>query len=84
MTELHDRYYRTLKTLDTFVDRALELKPYSTTLSGFHYDLPLLKSAMTNTYVETVSSLADSLHLAIKQIPSSNIYWAYYNTVSVL
>ncbi|MEM3396153.1 MAG: hypothetical protein QXD64_02335, partial [Thermoplasmata archaeon] len=84
MTELHDRYYRTLKTLDTFVDRALELKPYSNTLSGFHYDLPLLKSAMTNTYVETVSSLADSLHLAIKQIPSSNIYWAYYNTVSVL
>ncbi|MEM3592999.1 MAG: hypothetical protein QXW67_03860 [Candidatus Micrarchaeia archaeon] len=73
MAQLHDRYYRTPKTLDTFVDRTLELKPYSNMLLGFHYDLPLLESAMTNIYVETVSSLADFLPLAIKQIPSSNI-----------
>jgi len=39
---------------------------------------------MANTYIETVGNKADSLHLAIKNVPASSIYWAYRNTVEVL
>jgi hypothetical protein len=64
-----DRYFRTLKTLDTFVDRALDLMPNAPNLSGFNYDLDLLYAAVANTYIETVGSHADSLHLAIQLVP---------------
>ena len=84
MTELQDRYFRTLKTLDTFVDRALGLQYKGSNLSGFHYDRDLLRAAMANTYLETVGSLADSIHLAIKKVPTSNVYWAYRKTVEIL
>ena len=84
MNERRDRYYRTLKSLDTFTDRALELAPYGPHLSGFHYTRELLRAAMANTYIETVGERADSLHLAIKNVPASNIYWAYRNTVEIL
>ena len=79
-----DRYFRTLKTLDTFIDRSLELTPYSQYLSGFDYDLDLLHAALAKTYLETVGSRADSIHLAIKQVSASNIYWSYLKTVEVL
>ena len=79
-----DRYYRTLKTLDTFVDQALGLTPWSTTLSGFHFNHDLLRAAMANTYMETVGSRADSLHLAIKRVPASRIYWEYHKTVEII
>jgi hypothetical protein len=78
------RYFRSLKTLDTFIDRSLELKPKSKFLSGFHYNRDLLKASVANTYVETVGNRADSLHLAIKNVPISNIYWEYIETVKVL
>ena len=78
------RYFRTLKTLDTFLNRSLELKPKSKFLSGFHYNKDLLKASVANTYVETVGNRADSLHLAIKKIPASNIYWEYLETVKIL
>jgi Transposase DDE domain len=78
------RYFRTLKTLDTFIDRSLELKPKSKFLSGFHYNRDLLKASVANTYVETVGNRADSLHLAIKKVPASNIYWEYLETVKIL
>jgi hypothetical protein len=39
---------------------------------------------MANTYLETVGNRADSLHLAIKNAPASNIYWAYRKSVGVL
>lgn len=84
MTIKSDRYFRTLKTLDTFVDRALELIPYSQYLSGFHYNQDILRAALANTYIETVGPRADSIHLAIKRVPASNIYWAYLKTVQVL
>jgi hypothetical protein len=79
-----DRYFRTLKTLDTFVDHALELTPKSRYLSGFHFNQDLLRAAMANTYLETVGSRADSIHLAIKQVPASNIYFEYCRTVEIL
>ena len=66
MTINPDRYFRTLKTIDTFVDRSLELIPYSQYLSGFDYDLDLLHAVLAKTYLETVGSRADSIHLAIK------------------
>jgi hypothetical protein len=78
------RYFRTLKTLDTFVDRSLELIPKSKFLSGFNYNRDLLKASVANTYVETVGNRADSLHLAIKKVPASNIYWEYLETVKIL
>ena len=84
MTVKTDRYFRTLKTLDTFADRALGITPNGINLSGFHYNLDLLHAALANTYLETVGRRADSIHLAIKQVSGSNIYWEYLKTVEVL
>ncbi len=84
MTINPDRYFRTLKTLDTFVDRALDLMPNAPNLSGFNYDLDLLYAAVANTYIETVGSRADSLHLAIKRVTASDIYLEYLKTVEIL
>jgi len=84
MTVSSDRYFRTLKTLDTFVDRSLGLPYKGPTLSGFHYNRDLLKSAVAKTYLETVGNRADSIHLAIKQVPISNIVREFLNTVEHL
>ncbi len=78
------RLFRTLKTLDTFVDRSLNLPYKGPTLSGFHYNRDLLKAAVANTYIETVGNRADSLHLAIKNVPTSNVVWEYRMTVERL
>ncbi len=75
------RYFRTLKTLDTFVDRSLELQYKGPNLSGFHYNRDLLKAAVANTYLETVGNRADSIQLAIKKVPISNMIWEFRNTV---
>ena len=37
-------------------------------LSGFHYNRDILKAAVANTYVETVSNISDSLYLAIEDL----------------
>ncbi len=79
-----DKYFRTLKTLDTVVDHALELIPKGHYLSGFHYNLDLLHAAVANTYLETVGSRADSIHLAIKKVKGSNIYWEYRRNVEIV
>ncbi len=84
MTINSAKYFRTLKTLDTFVDRALDLEPNGKNLSGFHYDRDLLRASVANTYVETVGNRADSLHLAIKNVSVSSIYWEYLKTVEIL
>jgi hypothetical protein len=84
MTVNSARYFRTLKTLDTFIDRSLELKFKGPTLSGFHYNRDLLKSAVANTYLETVGNRADSIHLAIKQVPIQNITSKFRKTVELL
>ncbi len=84
MTSYRDRYFRTLKTLDTFADRALGLTYKDRHLSGFHYTCDLLRAASANTYLETVGSRADSIHLAIKQVPTAEVYWEYRKTVEIL
>ena len=53
-------------------------------LSGFHFNEELLCAAMANTYLETLGNKADSLHLAIKRVPASNVYWEYFKTVEIL
>ena len=78
-----ERLYRTLTTLDIFVDRCLGLKPKSETLSGFNYNSDIIYAAVANTYVETVGNKADSLHLAIKKINISDIYLEYLETVKI-
>ena len=84
MTINRDRIFRTITTLDTFVNHCLNLKPKGPFLSGFEYNRDLLKAAMANTYIETVGSKADSVHLAIKNVPSSNFYWEYLRTLKIL
>ena len=85
MNELNrEKLYRTLTSLDIFVDRSLRLKPKSATLSGFHYNRDLIYAATANTYLETVGNKADSIHLTIKSVPISNIYWEYLKMVKLL
>ncbi len=84
MTVKTDRYFRSLKTIDTFIDCALGIKPNGKILSGFNYDLDLLHAALANTYLETVSRRADSIHKAIKHVSGSDIYWEYLKTVELL
>jgi len=60
------------------------ITPNGKILSGFDYDLDLLHAALANTYLETVSRRADSIHLAIKQVSGANIYWEYLKTVELL
>jgi len=55
MNELNrEKLYRTLTTLDIFVDKSLRLKPKSETLSGFQYNHDLIYAATANTYLETL------------------------------
>lgn len=39
---------------------------------------------MANTYIETVGSKADSIHLAVKNVPPPNFYWEYFRTLRIL
>jgi len=75
LTVITDRYFRSLKTIDTFIDRALDISPNGIILSGFDMILIYCMQHLANTYLETVSRRADSIHLAIKQVPGSSIYW---------
>jgi hypothetical protein len=84
MTVNPARYFRTLKTIDTFLDHSLELIPKGPTLSGFHYNHDLLKASVANTYLETVGNRADSIHLAVKKVPISNIFWAFRRNVEIV
>ena len=84
MNQIDDRLFRTIRTLDTFVNRGLGLSPKGSSLSAFEYNRDLLKAAMANTYIETVGSRADSLHLAIKAVPASNFYQQYLRSVRIV
>lgn len=79
-----DRLYRTLTTLDLFVDLSLGLEHKGKTLSGFDYNRELIYAAVANTYVETIGDKADSLHLAIKKRKISDVFLEYLETVKIL
>ena len=78
------RLYHTLKVLDHFINDALGLKYDPPKLSGFHYNRELLKAAVANTYVETISDQADSLHLAIESSSIDKIMTAFLSTTKVM
>ena len=80
MTLISHKIFRTVTTLDTFINRCFNLAPKGSFLSGFEYNRDLLKAAMANTYLETVGAKADSLHLAIKKVDASAFYWEYLIT----
>jgi hypothetical protein len=84
MTLNRDRIFRTITTLDTFVNHCLDLKPKGPFISVFEHNHDLLKAAMANTYIETVGSKADSVHLDVKNVPTSNFYWEYLRTLKIL
>jgi hypothetical protein len=75
--------FKTTKTVDLFVDVALDLDREKAP-SGFHYDRDLLKAAMANTYVETVGDKADSLHLAIKAVDVEDVYGSYLRSLKIV
>lgn len=60
------KYILSLHTLEKFVNDALHLMHHSGHLNGFYYNKYLLKAACMNTYVETISNKAGSLHLEIE------------------
>lgn len=84
MTLNREKVFRTLTTLDTFVDKSLKLEPKGPNLSGFHFTRDLVRAAASNTYLETVGKRADSIHLAIKKVPSSEVYWEYSKSVRII
>jgi hypothetical protein len=84
MTLNQSRLFRTLKTLDVFIDRALKIEYPAKGLSGFQYNRDLLKAAVANSYLETVGNRADSIHLAIKKVTSFDVTWAYRDTVQTV
>ncbi len=83
MTLNRDRIFQTVRTLDIFINHCLNLQPKNQSLSGFEYNRDLLKAAMVNTYLETIVSEADSIHRAMKKVPTSNFYWEYLKTVEI-
>ncbi len=78
MTLNQSRLFRTLKTLDIFVDRALNIDYPAKGLSGFQYNRDLLKAAVANSYLETVGNRADSIHLAIKKREKYQILFGHF------
>lgn len=82
----HGHLYRTLKTLDIFVDRALHLYGPDSRRRLFarDYQRDLIYASVANTYLESVSEKADSFHLAIKSTDIGDICRAYINTVRVV
>ncbi len=79
-----ERLYRTLKTLDIFVNNCLDIPRDSELLTGFNYNPELIYAAVANTYVETIGNKADSLHRRIKKSTTKNVYEEYLETVKIL
>lgn len=64
-----EHMHASLLTQERYVNDALGTRHHSPDLSVFHYNRDLLKVAMTNTYLETVGTRSDSIHLAIEKYP---------------
>ena len=66
------RLLTSLSALEHFTNDALKLKHHSGYLGGIHFNLDLLRAAVANTYLETVGTRSDSIHLAIERPPVSD------------
>ena len=60
------RILTSLSALEQFTNDALRLKHDPGYLNGFHFNRELLKAAAANTYIETVVTGSDSMHLAME------------------
>lgn len=60
------RILTSLSALERFTNDALRLKHDPGYLNGFHFNCELLKAAAANTYIETVVTGSDSMHLAME------------------
>ena len=78
------RLLTSLSALERFTKDSLGLKHHSSNLSGFHYNRDLLKAAVANTYVETVSNRSDSLYLAIEKSSPSSIKNSLFSRISAI
>ena len=76
--------YRTLKTLDIFLDKSFNFSRDSDTLTGFNFTRDLVYAAVANTYVETVGNKADTLHRRVKMARLEDITTEYLETVRIL
>ena len=56
-----------LSALERFTNDALELRHHSGYLSGFNFNRDLLRATVANTYLETVGTRSDSIHLTIER-----------------
>lgn len=65
-----------------FVNNSLNLSYNKNDVTGFELSVPLTEAAAHNTYVETVSDKADTLHLDIKDCLTEMTRDAYLNYIS--
>lgn len=79
-----EQLYRTLKSLDIFLDKCFNLCWDSETLTGFNFTHDLIYAAVANTYVETIGNKADSLHRRIKMSKLKDISTEYLETIQIL
>ena len=65
-----ERIHASLMALEHFTNDSMGLVHHSQCLSGFHFNRDLLRAAVANTYLETVGTRSDSMHLAIERHPA--------------
>ena len=78
------RLLTSLSALERFTNEPLGLSHHSTNLSGFHYNRDLLKAAVANTCLETVSNRSDSPYLAIEDSFPSSMKNSLFSGISVI
>ena len=78
------RLLTSLSALERFTNESLGLSHHSPNLSGFHYNRELLKAAVANTYVETISNRSDSLYLAMEKSSPSSMKNSLFSRVSAI
>ena len=75
--------FRTLKALDTFTDRSLNLKPKGKFLSGFYYERTTQSICCKHLRRNRWES-GRLTSFSNKNVPISNIYREYLKTVEIL
>jgi len=70
-----------LGELKHFTNHALGLSYEKGDITGFELIVPLLEASSHNTYVETVSNKADTLHDKSEKSMKSMMTWAYLNYI---
>jgi hypothetical protein len=61
------RLLTSLNALERFTNYVLEVMHHSGCLSGFNFNRDWQRAAVANTYLETVGTRSDSIHLTIER-----------------